>query len=796
MINKKNPDFTNTPVDNRRPKYNHTPSTSTINPKVTIVTPFYNTDDIFYETAQCIFGQTMQQWEWLIINDGSNSPNSLNIIEEYRTIDPRVRVIDHQENRGLPAARNSGYEAARADYILQLDSDDLIEPTAIEIMLWYLTSHPEYSFVKGYSIGFGAEQYLWDYHGLHRPEEFLKHNIINATAMVRSNVRAIVGGYNESMRGGLEDWDFWLRCAHEGLWGATIPEYLDWYRRRVSHDDRWHAWNEIGHRTFIEQAQHKYPELWQRGVPQIAERLWLPNERILDELPCDNLLAPHDRRLLLLVPWMTMGGADKFNLDLTRLLRDRGWQITIVATATGDNQWAHEFAIHTPDIFILPHFLHPTDYPRFIRYLIHSRGFHAAMITNSEVGYLLLPYLRAHFPDLPIVDYNHMEEETWKNGGHAQTAALYQSYLNRTIVSSTHLKGWMAGRGADAGRIDVCTTDVDSNYWSPDPTIRRSVRLDLDIDDELPLILYAGRICEQKQPHVFGQTIQLLAKRDSPFLALVAGDGPDLPELRALITSHHLEKYVHFLGRVPNTRIRELLAASDIFFLPSQMEGISLAIYEAMAMENTIVGARVGGQHELVTPECGMLISRSTAAGEAEDYAAALSLLIDDPERRAAYGQAARRRVVEHFSIDRLVPQFEAILERAALPESSAATVTGGAQTLGSQAIEYLRMSQLAERLWHERLSAPPAPLPLAPTPQPGYYDDSRVSNLQDWIAELEEGKAWLEQERRGLVDWNATLVAQAEQQRSAWTSIRTLSRALLTQLAQRARRLIQPREQ
>ena len=64
------------------------------------------------------------------------------------------------------------------------------------------------------------------------------------------------------------------------------------------------------------------------------------------------------------------------------------------------------------------------------------------------------------------------------------------------------------------------------------------------------------------------------------------------------------------LGGVPNEKMRDLLAAADIFFLPSRWEGIALAIYEAMSMGVAVVGAIVGGQAELVTPECGVLIPR------------------------------------------------------------------------------------------------------------------------------------------------------------------------------------------
>ncbi len=242
MIDPIAPDFTNTPVSRNRPAFNYRLVNPAAEAQLTLITPFYNTGEVFYETAQAILGQSFQQWEWLIINDGTSEPESLRILAEYRQGDPRIRVIDHAHNQGLSAARNSGFRAAQTDYVLQIDSDDLLEPTAMEKWAWGLVSHPEYAFIKGYSIGFGAQEYTWT-HGFHDRELFLTENPVNATCMIRKSVHAAVSGYAENKTGGLEDWDFWLNCAAHGFWGGTIPEFHDWYRLRPEHRQRWADWN-------------------------------------------------------------------------------------------------------------------------------------------------------------------------------------------------------------------------------------------------------------------------------------------------------------------------------------------------------------------------------------------------------------------------------------------------------------------------------------------------------------------------------------------------------------------------
>jgi len=124
MINPLAPDFKNTPVSNKRPYYHYRSKKLSDKPYVTIITAFYNTGTIFHETAKSIFNQSFQQWEWIIVNDFSTREESLAILNEYRDIDKRLTIIDHRQNLGPGAARNTAVENAQTDYIVQLDSDN------------------------------------------------------------------------------------------------------------------------------------------------------------------------------------------------------------------------------------------------------------------------------------------------------------------------------------------------------------------------------------------------------------------------------------------------------------------------------------------------------------------------------------------------------------------------------------------------------------------------------------------------------------------------------------------------
>ena len=747
MIDPERPDYTNTPASAQRPLFLHAPLASDVPPAVTIVTPFYNTGAVFLETARSVLQQSFQQWEWLIVNDGSSDPEALALLEPYRSGDPRIRVIDHNVNKGLSAARNTGFAAARTPYVVQLDSDDLLEPTTVEKWFWFLESYPEFAFAGSYSVGFEGREYLWP-RGFHDGVTALQQNVIDNKCMVRVAVHREVGGYDETIRAGGEDWDFWLRCASLGYWGASVPEYLVWYRCRQTHSDRWANLDETGQwQAFREQLRRRYPSLWEGEFPRIQPRWHMPNDSVSEVLPCANRLRKDRPRLLLIAPWLAIGGADKFNLNAISQLSERGWEVTIATTLRGEQPWLPQFARVTPDIFVLPHFLRLTDYPRFLRYLIVSRSIDVVMVSHSELGYQLLPYLRAACPEVAFLDFCHAEAENWKNGGYPRMAVEHQELLDLNLVASAHLREWMVQRGADQSRIRVCHINIDANDWRPDPQQRYVVRQRLGVHEETPVILSVSRLDAEKAPAMLAQTVRQLAQRQTPFLSLVVGDGAEREGVEAFIRQEGLGDRLRLLGALPNAQVRELLAAADIFFLPSKWEGIALAVYEAMACGVPIVGTDVGGQRELVTPECGILIAKSDEETEAFAYVAALSDLVQDQSRCQAMGVASRRRIEEHFRLEQMGDRLvEALHEATRLRTEALRPLPsrGVALLCAARAIEYTRLAEAADGLWSEHLQRERA-LPEQQARPQDRHDFSQT--LYAWIGELEHGRTWLEEQ-------------------------------------------------
>ncbi|MBO3274581.1 glycosyltransferase family 4 protein [Pseudomonas schmalbachii] len=353
------------------------------------------------------------------------------------------------------------------------------------------------------------------------------------------------------------------------------------------------------------------------------------------------------RQLLMLVPWFETGGADRCNLDIAAVLSLQGWDVTFVATLEAGHRWISRFCELSSDLFVLPHFLAVNAVGEFMAELVERRDPDLVILSNCRVGYELLHVLQARRPQLPVVALNHMEEP-WESGGYPGLAVHYDRLLTQHWVVSQHLQRWMQGRGIERSRVDVLHWFTDINYWKPDLAARHRLRERLGIAAETPVIAYAGRICRQKRPDLFVKCMRRLTERNQNFVALVMGDGELAVWLEKELYRQGLAGRVHLLGWVDDAGLREALQAADLFFLPSEAEGIALALYEAMATGLGIVAARVGGQMELVVQDCGHLID-PTSGDLVVAYSTALEHLIGDRDQLRRMGVLARKRIVQYF---------------------------------------------------------------------------------------------------------------------------------------------------
>jgi glycosyltransferase involved in cell wall biosynthesis/GT2 family glycosyltransferase len=709
MINSLEPDFSDLPGRRPIPRHYKRDIATDHHVDVSIITPYYNTEDFFAETFVSLLAQSLQNWEWVILDDGSTDEESVKRLTAIAARDKRIRAV-RQTNAGPGAARNSAFRNTSGRYVCLLDSDDMLEPTYLEKCVWFLDSNPEFAFCNAYSVLFGDRELLLAA-GFEKGKVHLKKNIGPPISVIRRTAYEDCGGFDESIRFGHEDWDFWLAMAKAGHWGYTIQEYLQWYRKRA--DGRYEQIMKSGNANaeFEILIHRKYNDL-DRHFPEPCRRPCQPYEDIKTDWLVNNPLAanPQGRRIMFIVPWMVAGGADRVNLDLIEGLTEKGHDVSICATLSTDHRWEDQFSRFTPDIFILPNFLHVSDYPRFMAYLIRSRQIDTVVMTGSTVGYHLLPYLRAVSPDVAFVDLCHVEEPHWLNGGHPRFGAGYQDLLELNIVTNRHLAEWMQNRGADGERIRVMYTGVRVSRNGNRDEVRRQVRSELNIPQEIPLIVFIGRICEQKRPALLADIFNAARNQGMPFRALIIGEGELKAQLENLLEEHRLADHVRMLPLVAHQRWLDILIASDLFLMPSRYEGISIALLESMTAGVVPIAAKVGGHDEIVPPDAGVLIPQGE--NELREYVDAIHGLISYPEKLHQMSKACKALAASKLSWEAMIDRFIGLIDEAhqlRIKQPRYPISLGFARELASLSLECKRLGETVDWLWSGNPRSAPA---------------------------------------------------------------------------------------
>lgn len=196
-------------------------------PLVSIIVPCYKQAEYLAETLDSVLAQTYQNWECIMVNDGSPD-NTEEVATRYVAMDERFKYY-WKENGGVAKARNYGIMHSYGEFVLPLDADDLIEPTYVEKAVDWFLRYPETKLVYCKADRFGKENGYWNLEA-YDYEKFIWRNCIFCTALYRRTDFNQTGGYNSNMIYGDEDWDFLLSLLKKDDLVHRIEEVLFHYR--------------------------------------------------------------------------------------------------------------------------------------------------------------------------------------------------------------------------------------------------------------------------------------------------------------------------------------------------------------------------------------------------------------------------------------------------------------------------------------------------------------------------------------------------------------------------------------
>ena len=201
------------------------PETLGASPEVAVVIPCYGYAHLLFETGSSIANQTWPHIDCIIV-DPQSPDDTPAVAKQLATQFPQRKFrLLRQRNRGLSAARNAGILNVTAPLILPVDADDLLKPEAVEKMVQPFLVADGISIVNSAGREFGDGN-------KHMPaqdvtmEIELHRNQIPCCSMFTRSAWEKVGGYNENMRHGYEDWDFWVGMLEHELRFQSVPDEL------------------------------------------------------------------------------------------------------------------------------------------------------------------------------------------------------------------------------------------------------------------------------------------------------------------------------------------------------------------------------------------------------------------------------------------------------------------------------------------------------------------------------------------------------------------------------------------
>ncbi|MGH7624276.1 MAG: glycosyltransferase [Gemmatimonadaceae bacterium] len=361
--------------------------------------------------------------------------------------------------------------------------------------------------------------------------------------------------------------------------------------------------------------------------------------------------SPVPSRIALLLESDGPGGAEVMLLHLAEEMRRRGHYVLHVGPEHGAGWLSGRFRAQGFESATFSHH-QPVD-PACVRGLARVFGEHGISVVHSHefamAVYGAAAARRVKAAHVITMHGGRYYAERWRR----RAALRWAARRSNALVAVSRATGADLSRtlGLDANAVTVVPNGIPFRSGN-----RALLRRELGVGDDELLIVAIGNLYPVKGHSVLLRALAELprgASAESWHLA-IAGRGGEESALRALARESGLEQQVHLLGF--RSDVPDILAAADVFVMPSLSEGLPLALVEAMAASLPVIASDVGGIPEVAVRDAEALF---VAPGDARALAAALARLLRDSALRASLGAAAHGRAVRDFGLDRMGDAYE-----------------------------------------------------------------------------------------------------------------------------------------
>jgi glycosyltransferase involved in cell wall biosynthesis len=260
---------------------------------------------------------------------------------------------------------------------------------------------------------------------------------------------------------------------------------------------------------------------------------------------------------------------------------------------------------------------------------------------------------------IPVVIVTEMAVDIWKGRANRSVDRYLSRWCDRLVGNSHAVVKFYEQLGVSKEKLALIYSGAeDEEPAQPDSP---GIRIALGFEANTPLILFAGRLAEQKRVGDLLKALDLLQYVEPTARTIIVGDGPLRDQLEKTSQAYHLDRHVKFLGHredVPN-----LMAASDLVVLPSAFEGLPNVLLEAMRLRKPVIATAAPGTTEaIIDGQTGLLVP----IGNPPLLARAIRDIIRDPVRANQFAEAGRARVETLFRVDTMVAQFADLYEELA----------------------------------------------------------------------------------------------------------------------------------
>jgi len=631
-------------------------------PTITIITPFYNGGKTLMETANAVFSQTYPFFEWIIVDDGSKDKESLKELDKLEKMDKRIHVY-HKENGGPSIARDYAIEKSSKDtkYIFNLDCDDIPDKKMLEVLYWTLETHPDASFAYTTMVNFGDKEFIWEKYLTIDQEKY--ENLICTSSMIKKEDLLEVGCYGIKEKSMYEDWNLWLKLIAKGKKPIRVNAPLFWYRFNDT--------GEFSRANKNKENAMRYVNETADTIDEDVEVIQFPREgNKYAKVKEYNMILPiykdnKKKKILFIFPWMVVGGADLFNLDLIKRLDKEKYEAIVLTTTPEENPLRQQFEEYA-EVYDMSTFLDRKDYIQFADYIIKSRNINMVVVSNTPYGYYMVPYLKGKYPQIPFVDYIHSIDLSDPREAFGRCTMDVDKYLTKTYCCNNFTKNQLE-KNYSKTNVETLYIGTDDKKFDPKKYNKEELKEKYGIPKDKKIITFIARLSEEKRPLMFIEIAKKLLETSKNLYFVIAGDGPLMTNVQSKVDSNF-----KLLGMVQESE--KVYAISDITINCSSLEGLALTSYESLAMGVPNISTDVGGQSELIDDTVGGIIHYNENADkiifqkEIDEYVENTKRVLDNLDKIKSN---CRKKIEKDFTLDLMAKKFENIIEESIKKEKN-----------------------------------------------------------------------------------------------------------------------------